>query len=171
MFQWVTWESRKRAKMVQPPLLHDTLTKALNPNLNILVFISWKLLWEDFRTLENILVDGRFLNCNYFMKVMATTVPKSSVAMRQRKSSAPGSGGSAPSSPSNRPGSFMPSRTTESAETQRPNTLKLDHLPTLQRTQNNVQYMQTRRITTVESVSCCLSKNLNVYNVIIWCLN
>lgn len=86
-------------------------------------------------------------------KVMATTIPKSAV-MRQRKVSAPGSGsGSAPSSPSNRPGSFMPSRTSESTETQRPNTLKLDHLPTLQRTQNNIQYMQSRRLTTVESIS------------------
>src|SRR6218665_848584 len=125
---------------------------------------SCKLLFEDFRTLKMILADGRCLNCDYFMKVLATTITKSA-AMRQRKSSAPGSSGSAPSSPSNRPGSFMPSRASEATEvTQRPNTLKLDHLPTLQRTQNNMQYLQSRRLTTVESVSCCsinLSKNLN----------
>lgn len=114
------------------------------------------------------MVDGTFLKYSYVMKVMATTVPKTQ-AMRQRKSSAPGSGGSAPSSPSNRPGSFMPSRASEATETQRPNTLKLDHLPTLQRTQNNIQYMQSRRLTAVESVSCCLSKNLTALNVLLLC--
>lgn len=86
---------------------------------------------------------------------------RSAAIMRQRKASVPSTAapGSAPSSPSNRPGSFMPSKTTsmtaENAETSRPTTLRLDHVATLPRRLSNLQYIQPRRLTS-ESASCLL---------------